>query len=183
MASPEATDSTTDTSSSESVVSSEEQSESYDESSSVESVVEEATTKASSTPEPLHDETLEAKPLGIVSTEDKETVSFSPAVDLVVEKNGHRQYISPTGTVAVNQWTYSPATGNWYYSDQAGNIVKEILWQNQAQYYYESTRRITDVLVTVNDRRYYFEPQAWSGVMAKNKWSYHSALNNWYYSD
>lgn len=49
-------------------------------------------------------------------------------------------------------------------------------------YYYEDDIRQFDVMIALDGKRYYFEPEQYRGVMSRNKWAYSPNAKAWYHS-
>lgn len=102
--------------------------------------------------------------------------------DIVVNVNNLQLYYEPKewgGVLARNKWSYSPTLASWLYSDENGFIRKEASRES----YKEGEQTFSDVLVTINGYKFYYEPQQWNGILARNKWSYSPTLATWVYSD
>ena len=92
--------------------------------------------------------------------------------------NGTRYYYEPQywgGVLARNKWAYGVKDAMWYYADTAGRIRKEA---NYTAYKEDGVQQY-DALIKINDNEYYYEPLAWNGIQARNKWAYSPKLNAW----
>ncbi|WP_124059136.1 YSIRK-type signal peptide-containing protein [Vaginisenegalia massiliensis] len=98
---------------------------------------------------------------------------------LIVDGN-KKYYFDPQaydGGLAKNKWAYSPSTYSWYYADETGQVTKEV---TPLKYLLQGIQQF-DCLVTVDaNNKFYFEPKAYGGVMARNKWSYSPSTYSWY---
>lgn len=98
--------------------------------------------------------------------------------DAHVSINGASYYFEPSGKMAQNKWAYSNTMLAWFQANNQGILTNEVTpWGH-----YVNGHQKFDVLTTVQNMQYYFEPAEWGGFMAMNKWSYSPTANSWYRS-
>ena len=59
----------------------------------------------------------------------------------------------------------------------------DVIEENGKQYYVVNGKKTSDVIATIDNKRYYFEPESFGSNLAKNKWSWSPTAQNWYFSD
>ncbi|MBF0713652.1 glucosaminidase domain-containing protein [Gemella sp. GH3] len=116
--------------------------------------------------------------------------------DVLETINGKKYYFEHRdwgSNMAVSKWSYSGRNKMWYYSDANGVVIKTStispyvkngkIEENGKTYFYKNGTKQTDVLETINGKKYYFEHRDWGSNMAVSKWSYSGRNKMWYYSD
>lgn len=108
-------------------------------------------------------------------------LSGTAQYDTVVDIRGYRYYFEPEaygGVMARNKWSYSPTQLSWYHSKENGLLDTEVT----PNAYRINGQRQYDKVADIHGYRYYFEPQTYGGVMARNKWSYSPTQLSWYHA-
>ena len=101
--------------------------------------------------------------------------------DTLASVHGFKYYFEPEryrGVMSRNKWAYSPTLQTWFHSDSVGLLDREL---NSNGYKINNVSQY-DSLVNINNDKYYFEPEQYRGVMARNKWAYSPALQTWFHS-
>lgn len=112
-------------------------------------------------------------------TPNEYKVNNTKKKDAHIYVNGSSYYYDNNGKQVRNKEVYSNSMNAWFKADRSGVLTREITpWGH-----YVNGGQVFDVIATVGDKSYYFEPSDWGGTMSFNKWSYSPTLQSWYFSN
>lgn len=97
--------------------------------------------------------------------------------DKLVDVNGKNYYFEPetSGKMAINKWSISYETGNWYHADKDGVVTEELRVEDGKRYYFVNGEKKTDTLVNIYSKQMYVNQ-----YVMTNGWAFSPSTSNYY---